>query len=64
MCSSYVILAPKTVRRGADLTVSVTILSASYDVNVRAELKDSNDDLLVSNSTSLSSGEGCIVLVI
>jgi len=53
---TYLVLAPKTVRRGADFTVSVSILRASRDVVVRAELKDSNDARLVLNSTTVASG--------
>ena len=50
-------LAPKTVRRGADFTVSVSILQASRDVRVRAELMNTNNATLVSNSTTVASGE-------
>jgi len=54
------VLAPKTVRRGADYTVSVNILHASRDVRVRTELRDANNDMLVSNTTTVASGDGCI----
>lgn len=53
-------LAPKIVRRGADLTVSVTILRATRDVVVRGELRDSNDALLASNSTTVAAGNDCV----
>jgi len=56
-CRSYLVLAPKTVRPGADLTVSVSIFRASRNVNVRGELKDHNNALLVSNSTTVASGD-------
>lgn len=56
-CRSYLVLAPKTVRRGADLTVSVSIFRASSNVVVRGELKDTRNDLLVSNSTTVASGD-------
>jgi len=57
-CRTYLVLAPKTVRRGADLTLSVSILRASRPVNVHAELKDSSDTLIVSNSTTVAPGDG------
>jgi len=60
-CRSYLVLAPKAVRRGADFTVSVSILQASRDVQVAGELKDSNDALLVYNSTTVAPGEQCIL---
>jgi len=58
---SYLVLAPKTVRRGADFTVSASILHASHDVYVRAELKGSDNAVLVSNTTTVVSGNWCIV---
>jgi len=56
-CRSYMVLAPKTVRRGANLTVSVSILQASRNVVVRGELKVSKNALLVSNSITVASGD-------
>jgi len=51
------VLAPNIVRPGTDLTLSVSIFSASYDVHVRGELKDSNNALLESNSITVASGD-------
>jgi len=56
-CRTYLVLAPKTVRRGADLTLSVSILRASRPVDVRAELKDSSDTPIVSNSINVAPGD-------
>ena len=53
-------LAPKTVRRNSNFTVSVSILRATGNVRVTAELKDSvKDSVLVSNSTNVASGNKC-----
>ena len=61
-CSTYLVLAPKTVRRGADFTVSISILHARSNVLVTAELQDSSNSQLVAGSITVEPGNGCIVL--